>query len=1065
MQFRGVHSFLMSCVLLTYPALPSLSAQEPGSSADANQKATIQFNRDVRGILTTNCLSCHGFDAKKRQADLRLDTPEGAYTVLSSGTAAVVPGNVDASELWKRIHSTDPETVMPPPETKKTLSDAEKNVLKQWIEQGAPYQKHWAFEAPIKSEVPQVDSPSGTVASAIDAFLLSRLREEGLNPQPEADRETLIRRVSFVLTGLPPKISEVDEYLNDTSDDAYAKMVDRYLASPRYGEEQARHWLDVARYADTHGLHLDNERQMWAYRDWVIRAYNQNLPFDQFTTWQLAGDLLPEPTQDQLIATGFNRCNVTTSEGGSIEPEWVYRYAVDRTSTTVQTWLGLTGGCAVCHDHKFDPLSAKDFYSLYAFFYSAADPGMDGNIRNTNPFLKVPTNEQQQRLTQSDLQIEDARKALDEALKVAVYSDPSLSAPAAAGGEGNAQSALLKSVSDALMDDDFQYGTRVTNTSRNAVPWVYKPEFGAKSGDRVLELSSSGHFDVTVQLSLIPVTAPQNGRLEFWLRVDPKYVPRVFAIQFDDGKGNKRAVWGDEAALRNTSTHFSMGEIPPAADWQLVSVPFEKLNIAPGSQLKSMVLSQVGGRMWLDDLRVAGDIAPHEDPLSSFQAWWKTGKGGNPAGIPEPLSKLLAAGPTAEKTPEQEAELRQFYLKHVQRLSDSPVADLRSQWQTAQSSRLGLEESIPGTLIFKNLDKPREAFVMLRGQYDKPGEPVKPNVPGFLPPLRTHAAADAQNEGQPNRHDLAQWLLSEENPLTARVTVNRIWQQLFGVGLVKTSDDFGAQGHLPSHPELLDWLAVTWRESGWDMKGLIRQMLLTSAFRRSSVVTPEMLRRDPENRLYARGPRFRLDAEQLRDNALYVSGLINLEMGGRGVMPYQPPNIWEPVGYEDSNTRFYLEDSGPNLYRRSIYCFIKRTAPPPFLTNFDGTNREQSCHRRERSNTPLQALQLMNDVQHFEAARALAERTLSEGGSSDAERIEYLYRTIVSRRPTDKELTLVQDALATQRSLFLTEPDAAMKVIQAGDSSPRGIATAEETAAWTLIANLILNLDETVTRN
>lgn len=1056
-------------------AVSSLAVFAPSGSGqtETNSHATtVGFNRDVRGILAANCLSCHGFDAKKRQAGLRLDVSEGAYAVLESGSAAIVPGNLEASELWKRINSTDPDLVMPPPATKKTMSDADRQTLKLWIEQGAPYQKHWAFEPPVLPPVPQPTlqfvtadgKPVHNQPQPIDAFILDRLAREGLTPQPEADRETLIRRVSFALIGLPPTVSEVDAYLSDSSPTAYENMVDRYLASPRYGEEQARHWLDVARYADTHGLHLDNEREMWAYRDWVIRAYNDNLPFDQFTTWQLAGDLLPQPTQDQLIATGFNRCNVTTSEGGSIEPEWVYRYAVDRTSTTVQTWLGMTGGCAVCHDHKYDPLSMKDFYSLYAFFYSAADPGMDGNIRNTNPFLKVPSTEQQQQLAQADQKIREAAAALDEALKAAVYTDPA-NASVAAGGDGNSPAPELRSVSDSLVDDDFQFGTRVTNTSRNAPPWIYRPRFGAKSGERVLELSSSGHFDVTVQLSLIPVTAPQNGRMEFWIRVDPKYMPEFFAIHFDDGTGIKRAVWGDESSLRDKANHFAMGPVPAAADWQLVSVPLEKLTIAPGARLKSVVLSQVGGRMWLDDLRIAGDLAPAEDPLVSFNAWWKLGRTNNPAGIPEDLAKVLASGPSGEHSADQETALRNFYLKHVQRLSDSPVADLRTQWVMTQQSKTALEEYIPGTFIFRDLEKPREAFVMLRGQYDKPGDKVEPNVPAFLPGLEGRLAADGKTPARPNRHDLAQWLLSERNPLTARVTVNRIWQQFFGIGLVKTSDDFGAQGELPSHPELLDWLAVSWRQDGWDTKGLIRRILTSGTFRQSAVLTPDVLRKDPENRLHARGPRFRLDAEQIRDNALYVGGLLNQQMGGRGVMPYQPPNIWEPVGYEDSNTRFYLPDTGENLYRRSIYCFLKRTAPPPFMTNFDGTNREQPCTRRERSNTPLQALQLLNDVQHFESARALAERAISEGGTADRERIEYLYRTVISRRPTQHELELVQAALDTQRKLFAEDPDSATKAIHVGDSQPRGVAAPVETAAWTLIANLILNLDETVSRN
>lgn len=1023
-----------------------------GSGALAQQD--IEFNRDVRPILANNCFECHGFDPNTRKADMRLDTSDGAYAE-HDGIVAVKPGDLSASELWNRITSNDENLVMPPVESKKKLSDAEKQIVRRWIEQGAPYQKHWAFEAPTATEIPDVKN-SAWVHNPVDAFILSKLEKHKLAPQREADRETLIRRVAFTLTGLPPTISEVDEFLADTSSNAYQKMVDHFLASPHFGEEQARLWLDVARYADTHGLHLDNEREMWAYRDWVIRAFNQNLPFDKFTTWQLGGDLLPEPTQDQLIATGFNRCNVTTGEGGAIAEEWLYRYAVDRASTTMQTWMGLTAGCAVCHDHKYDPVTQRDFYSIYAFFYSTSDPAMDGNVNNTHPFVKVPTAEQKTALEAAQQQANAAKKALESVVGTIAYIDPALTVTDASGE--------LKEVNDLIIGDTFPIGTSTRNTSRNDTTWRLEPEFGAKEGRRVIELAYGSKYDLNLDFTLIPVVIPNEGRLEFWLRIDPFNVPTAFGVQFNDG-GNRRIVWGAKETIGFENTKADMGPIPVAGEWVHVSVPFVSLDSKAGARISNMVLTQNGGKVWVDDLRIVGNTERSKDPLSSFQRWWEMSKGTNPSGIGGELRATLIGGPADSVTADQRGKLLQFWTQNVQRLSESPVALERATAFAADESVTILNETIAGTFVFNDLPKPRDAFVMLRGQYDKPGDKVEPRVPAEFPPLTTADGQPFPADLRANRLDLARWFLSKENPLTTRVTVNRVWQQLFGLGLVKTSDDFGTRGDVPSHPELLDWLAVHFRESGWDMKQLYRLLLTSSTFRQDSATSEDLYQLDPENRLLAHGPRLRLDGEQLRDNVLAVSGLLNSAMGGRGVMPYQPPDIWEPVGYENSNTRFYMQDHGADLYRRSVYCFLKRTAPPPFMTNFDGPNREQFCSRRERSNTPLQALQLMNDIQHFEAARALAERVLSEGGNDTNSRLEFLYRVVLSRKPNEQEIRVVTAALQTQLDLFAAESDAAAKAIHVGESEPKKVASDLMTAAWTMIANLVLNLDETVVRN
>jgi len=1002
----------------------------------------IEFNRDVRPILSDACFACHGFDAKARKAKLRLDIPEGAIAERN-GIVPIKPGDLKQSEAWARIMSADADLQMPPPDSNKKLTPADKETLRLWIEQGAKYQKHWSFE-PIQRPA------SREARTAIDGFLTTRLAQAGLKPTPEANRETLIRRVSFALTGLPPSIKEVDAFLTDQSPNAYEKMVDRYLASTRFGEEMARHWLDIARYADTHGLHLDNERSMWAYRDWVVKAFNDNLPFDKFTVWQLAGDLLPNPTQEQLAATGFNRCNVTTGEGGSINAEWLYRNAVDRTSTTVQAWLGLTAGCAVCHDHKFDPLSTKEFYSLYSFFYSSADPALDGNLSTTGPFVKLPSPAQKAALEAASKAETEARKRLELAAAATEYIDPADAKP----------SPERRAVTDVIFDDTFPLGSSNRNTTRNAADWVADPAFGAKSGRRVLSQSNSFFHEDSFQPKLRPVVVPGNGTFEVWVRLDLQSPPRALAVQLS---GAKKVWWGAEPVAGNPYGGGGLGTrrgpLPAPGQWDKLSVSAADLGLKEGQLISSLALQEYGGVAFWDAPSFTGELAPAVDPLASFSVWWKGLGGKAPLDLPAELN-AVATTPEKKHTPEAVAKLRAFYLAFVARPVTDELAAAQIAWEKARTDHHAAADAIPGTMVFKDLDVPRDAFVMLRGQYDKPGDKVLPGVPAMLPQLKV-----AKPGARPTRLDLAQWIVSTENPLTARVAANRLWQQFFGVGLVRTSSDFGSQGEPPSHPELLDWLAAEYRESGWDTKRFVKMLMMTDAFRRDARQSPADRAKDLENRLLARSLRFRLDAEQLRDNALFTSGLMNFEFGGRGVNTYQPPNIWEPIGYGDSNTRYYLQDHGAALYRRSLYVFIKRTAPAPFLTNFDATNREQLCAVRDRTNTPLQALQLLNDVQHFEAARALAERTLADGGKSTEERIAFLYRLVLARRPDADEIRIVSAALAKQRGLFEADPAAAKKAVRVGESKPRGVASDVETAAWTMIANLVLNLDETIMRN
>ena len=1010
----------------------------------------LSYNRDIRPILSDKCFACHGFDEKKREAGLRLDTPEGALSDRD-GNRAIVPGKPEESLLVERILSSDPNDKMPPPDSHKELSVEEIEKLKAWVLQGAQYQKHWAFEPPVDSPVP----PQTTGGrNSIDAFLGKTLGDQGWTLSPETNKTILIRRVAFTLTGLPPTIEQVETFLADESADAYEKMVDRFLQSNHYGEEMARHWLDIARYADTHGLHLDNERQMWAYRDWVVKSFNRNLPFDQFTIEQLAGDLLPNPTLDQLIATGFNRCNVTTSEGGSIDSEFYYRYAVDRTSTMASTWLALTAGCAVCHDHKFDPISAKEFYSMYAFFNASADPAMDGNALLTNPVLKLETDEDKAKLAAYDSQIAQAQKALQEAVAKIVYNDPALANPKP---EPSANEIVW-------LDDDYPPGGNVAGSPGHPTQFVTS-EQGAPifSGKRALKRSHDTLSQDVWDNSKVPLAIPTQATLFAYVFIDPANPPKSVMLQYHRSGWLHRAVWGDYDAIAwgtpNTPERVHMGPLPKAGEWVRLEVPAEKVGLNPGDQLTGFATTQQAGTVYWDKVGVVGVSDPANDPQRSFIAWWNGAKGKDTAGLPGDLNAVAKAGPEPKPTDELLSRLRSYYIERICTETKGMLAESISQVDKLRAERDGFYNAIPSTFIYKDNPTPRDSFVMLRGQYNQPGEKVQPDVLAVLPPI------NKPQDRALNRLDLAKWLVSPRHPLTSRVAVNRFWQQVFGVGLVKSSADFGTQGEVPSHPELLDWLSIHFESSGWDVKALMRTMLTSAAFRQSSRITPEMLERDPENRLLARSPRLRLDAEQIRDNALFVGGLIDLTQGGKGVKPYQPANIWEPVGFAGSNTRFYQQDKGAALYRRSLYTFYKRTAPPPFMVNFDAPNREQSCMRRERSNTPLQALQLLNDVQHVEAARGLAQRALSEGLEQPSDRIAFLFKTVLARSPNQTEAQVLAEQLAKHLERYQANPQDAQQLIQQGETKPASTFPVQELAAYTLLASTILNMDETLNRN
>jgi hypothetical protein len=812
---------LLLASLLTVSAwwLASLPAEA------AKPEAPVNYNREIRPILSNNCYKCHGPDAEERKAGLRLDIRAEALKPTESGRKAFVPGKPATSLLVRRINSTKLDFIMPPPDSNRKLSPAEKVLLARWIEQGAEYQELWSFVPPKRPPLPHV-TRTDWPRNAIDYFILARLESERLSPSPEADKPTLIRRLSLDLTGLPPTPAEVDAFVADTSLEAYDRVVDRLLASPHFGERMAVDWLDAARFADTHGYHIDSGRDMTPWREWVIQAFNRNMPFNQFTIEQLAGDLLPTATLDQRIASGFNRNHMINFEGGAIPEEYLTAYIVDRVNTTSTVWLGLTVGCAQCHDHKFDPITQKEYYQLYAFFHNVPEKGLDGSKGNAAPVLKVPTPEQHRKLAE-----------------------------------------------------------------------------------------------------------------------------------------------------------------------------------------------------------LAASIKQIEEQLTGLSAEQTESRGGDQAHV------------TAKEK------------------------ELRDQLAKLRKERVELEKQIPSTMIMKELPKPRDTFMLIRGQYDKRGEKVAAGVPASLPPLPRGAPA--------NRLGLARWLVDRGQPLTARVIVNRYWQMFFGTGIVKTAEDFGSQGELPSHPQLLDWLAVEFMEpsgvgrGAWDIKGLLKLIVTSATYRQSSVSTPTLLAKDSENRLLARGPRLRLQAEFIRDQALAISGLLNEEIGGHSVSPYQPTGLWEELMSREDGKNFtaqtYEQSHGKDLYRRTMYTFWKRTSPPPTLITFDAPDREICTVRRARTNTPLQALILMNDPTYMEASRKLAERIMMEAAGTE-QRITLAFRLATARRPKPGEIRVLGSIFVKEWQAYQKNGQAALKLLRVGESKRNENLDAAELAAWTTVVSMILNLDETVTK-
>ncbi|MEN9537601.1 MAG: hypothetical protein RLZZ178_1598 [Verrucomicrobiota bacterium] len=1015
----------------------------------AVQAEKIQFNRDIRPILSENCFSCHGSDEKARKAKLRLDLSEEAKREHKNGTP-VVPGDLTKSVIWERILSTDEDEVMPPPKSHLALTATDKSKIKAWIEQGAEYEEHWAFVAPKRTAL-----PVGNKLPAVDYWVSRQLAEAGLRPSPEADRHTLIRRVTLDLTGLPPSAAEVEAFVQDRQPDAYGRLVDRLLASPHFGERMGLDWLDAARYSDTNGYSIDGGRHLWLWRDWVIQTFNDNKPYDRFLAEQIAGDLMPDTDDGKLIATGFQRNNMNTHEGGTIPAENLVNYNADRVKTLGESVLGLTLACAQCHDHKFDPISQKDYFRIFAYFNTLDDRPTDGNagvnslpsaLRKTVlktdelPALRERITALERRLQEPDPKVlalwERTQKKQEADRKLGLKLIPvnllKVSTPNSGGGfsaEGNKFRGITKAAYDILGEtpqaEEPIAGLRFVFPDTLAAPKPTKAAKAAKSSPAAPKPMDAlaGRFVLTA----VDVTADR-------IAGDQVNIHRL--LKFSRITAD---AWTEDYPAKDVRAFdvLNRGWSPPAATGT------HHLTLTFATPITAKDQPYLTTQIYFGN-KLGG--APSEGELFAF-----TGHDDG-TDLPESVLRILATNP-AERTAGQRQALWAYCANH----SDE-MAAARTDLANARE-RLRVLTEPQSTMVMNLSAKPRETFILNRGDYSQPTVKVEAGTPAKLPALPAGAPA--------NRLGLAEWLIMKENPLTARVAVNRVWKLLFGAGIVTTAADFGFQGEWPSHPELLDTLAVDFVDSGWDLKGLIRQIVTSSTYRQTSRTSAELLEKDPANRLLSRGPRFRLQAELIRDQALQLGGLIVPQLGGPSVNPYSPFDLWREVSHYGSSpatSQVFVQDHGEKLYRRSMYTYWKRTAPPANMVTFDAPNREVCTISRSNTTTPLQALVTLNDVQFVEAARGFAQRIIRHG-DDDSARIRWAFLEAVSRPPSAKELALVGKALARERTRYAADHGRALKVLSPGESTRDETIPATEHAAWMQIATLLLNLSETVTRN
>jgi hypothetical protein len=1038
--------------------LPTLFALSVSLLPGAPANKSVDFQREIRPLLAENCFQCHGPDSTTRMAGLRLDLKDAAFETRKRGRA-IVPGKADESLIYQRITSSDKARLMPPASSHRSLNPQQIATIKLWIDQGANWREHWAFKPPVKAPLPAVRN-AAWVRSPMDRFILARLEATGLTPAPQADRRTLIRRVALDVTGLPPSPAELEKFLTDLRPGAYERMVDRFLASPHYGEHRARYWLDAARYGDTHGIHVDNYREMWPYRDWVINAFNRNAPFDQFSIEQLAGDLLPKPTLAQRIATGFHRCNVTTNEAGLIEDEYAEIYAKDRADTTAAVWLGLTVGCATCHDHKFDPILQKDFYALGAFFRNTTQNVMDDNIPATPPSLVVPRPEDREKW-----ETVSARRA---AVRTEMEGIEQRDHAAFREWLSARESRQLK---HPLDKSDETYGLNLSE-----LPFAKLPDDQFRIGDSNVPGQPAIHF-----------LKGEGWKVEGGPRLDPEKpfslsvsflfpkAEQTYVIASQQNPKDKNRGWSLEVAARVTVLRLVGDggrniEVRAAHLAQLTHGTWNSLTVTyDGSRHQAGLTMYLNGRaiptqgggnqnlelqgeIGVDSPLLLGRTLP-DGAISDFHIFNRV--------LSESEARLLHEWPrigtamrktSADLTKADQDALRTWYLVK----EDKDFGKLvREQNELNQQAKTIARRGAVTLVMQEKPDSKPSAHLLFRGAYDQKRALVMADTPTVLPPMKSDLPK--------NRLGFAKWLFTEEHPLTARVTVNRMWQELFGVGIVKTADDFGSQGDPPSNQELLDWLAVDFRESGWDVKRFYRELLLSAAYRQRAQVTPLKAEKDPENRLLSRGPRFRLDGELVRDYALAASGLLVPQIGGPSVKPYQPDGVWEAVAMIGSNTRFYKQDSGDGLYRRSLYSFWKRSAPPASMDIFNAPTRESCTVRRERTNTPLQALVTMNDVQFVEAAKVLAQSSMENVPTLDGQ-IDYIALRLLARTLTPAERAAVHKAYANFLQHYREIPSDAEKLLANGERKADPALEPANFAALTVLANELMNLDEVLNK-
>ena len=1012
-----------------------------GLPVAAARAEKIEFNRDIRPVLSDNCFACHGPDKNKRKSGLRLDDPDQPFQPSKSGDIAIVRGKPDESELVKRLDAKDEDELMPPPESHKTLTPAQKELLKKWIAQGAEYQPYWAYLAPRRPAVPQVKNPA-LARNPIDAFIQQKLAEKNIAPSPEADKRSLLRRLSLDLTGLPPTPEEVRAFLADNAPDAYGKQVDRLLASPRYGERMASGWLDLARYSDTVGFHGDQNQNAWAFRDYVIDSFNKNKRFDQFTTEQLAGDLLPKPTNEQLVATCFNRLNMMTREGGAQPKEYLAKYTADRIRTVGTAWLGSTFGCCECHDHKFDPLKAKDFYSLGAFFADVKQWGVYMDYGYTpNPDLRGYSNDHPfpPEILVDSPYLHRRKAAVEKRLGAHLVS-----VAKAKNGDGFTQwvaemRTFLGPHRDGWADADLvETAPSKPNESTEAAPVKTAPAPSKKpapkqgaarkpAGPVASWTIAPGTLHVAAIRTIVTHGTDEGSNLKLSAQIKAR-----------DGK--MRAVGIYQAEADHKTPRYENGfELPGVSDgWDLAK--------QSGAQQAVWLLDPPAKIQDGESLVVttSGHVPPGELSLS-----W------SPLAALDPLRCADESARAAILAPKRSATQEQL-VRAVFFLATAPDAAAFAQYKALQREWIDCRNGRTPVMVTQRTDKPLTIRVLPRGNWqDETGEICVPATPGFLPKL---IGSEGKNL---TRLDLAKWLCSPENPLTARVQMNRMWRQFFGNGISAQTDDLGAQGEPPSHPELLDWLAVEFREKGWDMKRMVKLMAMSHTYRQSANLRSELRDADPNNRLLASQNPRRLEAEAVRDNALAIAGLLNFETGGPPCHPYQPAGYYSGIEFPD---REYINDTDGGQYRRGVYMHWQRTFLHPMLASFDAPSREDCIAMRSNANSPQQALTLLNDPEFVEAARVFAAKLLATPAKSDAERLGVAFERALARPVGAKERESLTALIAKAREEYKARPEDAAKLLRVGTAPSPANADAIELAAWTSVCRVVLNLHETITR-